>query len=108
MHPICPLCTSHQVDTLDHARKTGGVVGALAGAAVGATRLAGRPPGMVIGGLAGAIIAGMLGGTAGCLAGAKFGEALDHQVLANYRCLACGHRFSLGRSAMGDVATPLS
>lgn len=108
MHPLCPLCTSHQVETLDYARQSGGAVGALVGAAVGASRLAGSPPGMVIGGLAGAVIAGMIGGTAGCLAGARFGEVLDQHVLTNYRCLACGHRFGQGRRAVGDAATTLS
>lgn len=102
----CPECQSLRIETRDHGRRIGGAIGTAAGAtsafvmaisggeAGAAVGLIAGPIGSACGGIAGAIIAGLVGGAAGCATGVVFGEALDSNVLDNYRCRACGHTFS--------------
>tara|TARA_R110001583_G_scaffold87190_2_gene227837 strand:- start:363 stop:710 length:348 start_codon:yes stop_codon:yes gene_type:complete len=106
----CPNCQSHQVEAHNYAKKTGGAVGTIAGAAGGVAAAASGarigaglgmlvgPAGAVLGGLAGAIFGGIAGGAAGCTAGSALGEMIDETLLDNYKCMACGHSFSLEAS----------
>jgi len=101
----CPHCQSLRTEPRNLARRIGGAVGAAAGATcAAATALAGAeigaaagtlggPFGVLCGSIAGAIIAGLAGAAAGCATGAALGESLDHKVLNNWRCSACGHAF---------------
>nr|WP_244109060.1 hypothetical protein [Burkholderia anthina] len=103
----CPHCNSSRIDTLNVGRKAGSTIGSVAGATSGmamafsgaeagaAVGAIGGPLGSVFGGLAGAVIAGLLGSAAGCAAGSAVGAAIDENVLDNYRCLSCGHTFSV-------------
>lgn len=99
--PCCPCCQSVQLERRDIARRAGGTVGLAAGAVVGTTSaLGGAEVGLAIGlaagplgALAGALLGGLAGAAAGCATGARLGNVIDEQVLDNYRCLACGHRF---------------
>jgi predicted RNA-binding Zn-ribbon protein involved in translation (DUF1610 family) len=101
----CPECQSLRIETRNHGRRIGSAIGTAAGAtsafvmalsggeAGAAIGLIAGPIGSACGGIAGAIIAGLVGGAAGCATGAAFGDALDSNVLDNYRCRACGHTF---------------
>lgn len=103
----CPQCQSLQTEPRHIARRIGGAVGtaagvtsgvavALSGAEVGAAAgLIGGPIGAACGGIAGAILAGLVAGAAGCATGAACGQAIDHMVLDNWRCLACGRTFTV-------------
>jgi len=102
----CPECQSLRIETRNHGRRIGGAIGtaagatsaivmALSGGEAGAlVGLIAGPIGSACGGIAGAVIAGLIGGAAGCATGTAFGDALDRNVLAPYRCRACGHFFS--------------
>ncbi|MAL97679.1 MAG: hypothetical protein CL583_04420 [Alteromonadaceae bacterium] len=48
-----------------------------------------------VSGIGGAVIGGLLGGVTGVSAGIILGDVLDEVVLDNYRCLECGHSFSI-------------
>lgn len=103
----CPSCESFRTEQRHIARRVCSAVGAAAGATSGAAAALsggetgavigalGGPLGAVCGGVAGAILAGLVTGAAGCATGAVFGEALDHKVLDNWRCLACGRTFTV-------------
>ncbi|KGS39086.1 hypothetical protein X961_5847 [Burkholderia pseudomallei MSHR5613] len=103
----CPSCESFRTEQRHLARRICSAVGAAAGATSGAAAvLSGAetgalvgalsgPIGAMCGGVAGAILAGLVAGAAGCATGAAFGETLDHQVLNNWRCLACGRTFTV-------------
>src|SRR5574343_98709 len=107
MNIQCPNCHSARITTRTRARKTAGLIGTVGGCVGGATgSLSGieigmtvgvvaGPPGMVFGGVLGALFGAVVGGTAGGLSGARLGELVDRRILYNYRCLACGHCFSL-------------
>lgn len=99
----CPHCQSTRTEPRHVARRIGGAVGAAAGAG-GAVAVAlsgaeaGAAAGMIggpLGSVAGAILAGFVAGAAGCATGAAFGDTVDQKVLDNWRCLACGHTFSI-------------
>jgi hypothetical protein len=102
----CPLCRSHQVITLDHGKKVGGLIGTVGGAASGvAGALTGAefggtlgliagPAGSALGSLAGAIFGGLIGAATGGVAGSKLGEVVDQRVLDNCVCQTCGLTFS--------------
>ncbi len=104
--PPCPQCQSLRTEPRHVARRIGGAVGAaagvtsgmaviLSGAEAGAVAgLIGGPIGVACGGIAGAILAGLVAGAAGCATGAACGQAIDHMVLDNWRCLACGRTFT--------------
>ena len=106
MYPVCPKCQSAAVETRNLARRTGGTIGLIGGAVGGiASALSGAETGTVIGCLAGpvgcmigtvtgAIAGGLIGGTTGCLTGSRLGQLIDEHILANFRCLDCGHRFN--------------
>lgn len=101
----CPNCQSPRVEALGYARKIGGGVGTVAGVASGAAGVLGGaeagaalgsfagPLGVLFGGLFGAVLGGVAGGVVGCTAGAQLGDAVDANVLQNYRCLSCGYAF---------------
>ena len=102
----CPSCESFRTEQRHIARRicavgaaagaTSGAAAALSGAEAGATiGMLGGPVSAVCGGVAGAILAGLVAGAAGCATGAAFGDALDHKVLDNWRCLACGRLFTV-------------
>ncbi|WP_080412862.1 hypothetical protein [Burkholderia ubonensis] len=103
----CPSCESFRTEQRHIARRIWSAIGAAAGATSGAaavlsgaetgavTGALGGPIGSVCGGVAGAVLAGLVAGAAGCATGAAFGEALDHKVLNNWRCLACGRTFTV-------------
>lgn len=103
----CPSCESFRTEQRHIARRIGSAIGTAAGATSGAAAVLsgaeagatvgtlGGPIGAVCGGLAGAVLAGLVAGAAGCATGAAFGEALDHKVLNNWRCLACGRTFTV-------------
>ena len=103
----CPSCESFRTEQRHIARRICSTVGAAAGATSGAAAVLsgvetgaaigtlGGPIGTVCGGIAGAVLAGLVAGAAGCATGAAFGEALDHKVLNNWRCLACGRTFTV-------------
>ncbi|WP_201244305.1 hypothetical protein [Halochromatium salexigens] len=106
MSVTCPNCGSHQIITRDLGRKMGGTTGAVAGSTLGVTgalnggRTGGAigfgfmgPVGAGLGSLAGAILGGLAGGAAGSMTGAKLGEQIDHNVLDNHQCQACGQTF---------------
>ena len=107
MNIVCPNCKSTRVTTRNRARKTAGLIGAVGGCVGGATGslsgieigmtvgIVAGPPGMLFGGVLGALFGAVVGGTAGGLSGARLGELVDRRILDNYRCLACGHCFSL-------------
>lgn len=89
---VCPRCHHGTVICHNHARKLGGLVGAVAGTITGARGASVKDDGLA--GLAGILIAALLGATAGLSAGTVLGSALDDNVLNNFQCLRCGHRFS--------------
>lgn len=103
----CPSCESFRTEQRHIARRICSAVGAAAGAMSGATAVLsgaetgaavgslGGPIGAVCGGVAGAVLAGLVAGAAGCATGAAFGDALDRQILNNWRCLACGRTFTV-------------
>ncbi|KAA8767728.1 MULTISPECIES: hypothetical protein [Burkholderia] len=103
----CPSCESFRTEQRHVARRICSAVGAAAGATSGAAAVLsgaetgaaigtlGGPIGTVCGGIAGAVLAGLVAGAAGCATGSAFGEALDHMVLNNWRCLACGRTFTV-------------
>ncbi|WP_082758295.1 glycine zipper family protein [Burkholderia sp. MSMB1498] len=103
----CPSCESFRTEQRHIARRIWSAIGAAAGATSGAAAVLsgaetgavagalGGPFGAVCGGVAGAVLAGLVAGAAGCATGAAFGEALDHKVLNNWRCLACGRTFTV-------------
>ncbi|WP_208446956.1 hypothetical protein [Burkholderia anthina] len=103
----CPSCESFRTEQRHIARRIWSAIGAAAGATSGAAAVLsgvetgavvgalGGPIGAVCGGVAGAVLAGLVAGAAGCATGAAFGEALDHKVLNNWRCLACGRTFTV-------------
>jgi len=107
MNPTCPNCNSSRIITRNRARKAAGLIGTVGGCVGGATGslsgieigmtvgIVAGPPGMVFGGVLGALFGAVVGGTAGGLSGARLGELVDRRILDNYRCLACGHCFSL-------------
>lgn len=114
----CPHCRSTNVTTSNLGRKCtvmlGGVAGGIfsaatvwhgarVGAVVGAPT---GPAGALLSAVAGAVLAALAGAATGCAAGGVVGDMIDHKVLNNYRCLACGHRFS--RPSMADVLEPRS
>lgn len=103
----CPCCESFRTEQRHIARRICSAVGAVAGATSGAAAVfsgaetgaaigvLGGPVGAVCGSVAGAVLAGLVAGAAGCATGAAFGETLDHKVLNNWRCLACGRTFTI-------------
>ncbi|MDR9499949.1 MAG: hypothetical protein RI556_12295 [Hydrogenovibrio sp.] len=105
MATVCPGCGSQWV-VAKHLGKTvgatagligGGITGfssAVNGARVGGTvgALAG-PVGVGVGSLGGAILCGLAGAASGGVAGVQIGQKVDRQVLKNYACKHCGHRF---------------
>ncbi|WP_322066144.1 hypothetical protein [Burkholderia ubonensis] len=103
----CPSCSSLRTEQRHIARRVCSAVGAAAGATSGAVAVLsgaetgaaigalGGPIGAMCGGVAGAVLAGLVAGAAGCATGAAFGEALDHTVLNNWRCVACGRLFTV-------------
>lgn len=103
----CPDCESFRTESRHVARRVGAAIGAAAGgtsaaaAALSGAELGaaagtlGGPFGVLCGSIAGAIIAGLAGAAAGCATGAALGETIDHKVLNNWRCRACGHTFSI-------------
>ncbi|WP_081885062.1 hypothetical protein [Paraburkholderia kururiensis] len=103
----CPSCESFRTEQRHVARRIWSAIGAAAGATSGAAAVLsgaeagatigtlGGPIGAICGGVAGAVLAGLVAGAAGCATGAAFGEALDHKVLNNWRCLACGRTFTV-------------
>jgi phage tail tape-measure protein len=103
----CPNCQSDRIGTRNTGRKAGGAIGTVAGAASGAAGALGGaeiggtvgavagPAGALLGAFAGAILGGLFGGAAGGAVGASLGETVDANILDNYRCLACGHCFSV-------------
>ncbi|MGD7152626.1 hypothetical protein [Ralstonia pseudosolanacearum] len=103
----CPQCQSTQTEPRHIARRIGGAVGAAAGVTSGvavtlsgaeigaAVGLMGGPIGLACCGIADAILAGLVAGAAGCATGAACGQAIDHMVLDNRRCLACGRTFTI-------------
>lgn len=103
----CPSCESFRTEQRHIARRVCSAVGAAAGATSGAVAVLsgaetgaaigalGGPIGAMCGGVAGAVLAGLVAGAAGCATGAAFGDALDRQVLNNWRCLACGRTFTV-------------
>lgn len=112
----CPQCASTRIRARNIAAKTGGAIGTLAGAASGAAGAwrgaqAGLaigsvvpPAGPVIGTVAGAVLGGIFGGTLGCEVGTALGKAVDDNILDNYVCLACEHRFSINQSIAKEAA----
>ncbi|MCD2451142.1 hypothetical protein GO003_012135 [Methylicorpusculum oleiharenae] len=113
----CPICRSHQVITLDRAKRMGGTVGAVggamsgwvassSGAAMGAelgatVGLLGGPVGAAAGSVGGALMGALIGATAAGVTGAKLGQVIDQKVLHNYVCQDCGLQF-------GDADEPLA
>ena len=107
MNIQCPNCHSSRILTRNCAKKAIGLIGTVGGTVGGATSslsagslgmtvgIVAGPPGMVFGGVLGALFGAVVGGTAGGLSGARLGELVDRRILDNYRCLACGHCFSL-------------
>ena len=102
----CPNCKSSHIHIQNIGKKAGGFIGTTAGASAGITAamsgarigatvgaIAG-PPGVALGTVAGAILAGVTGGIFGGTAGAALGEVVDNNILDNFECLKCGHRFS--------------
>ena len=89
---ICPRCNSGAVVAHNYARKLGGLVGAIAGTVTGLK--GSRASSDSLTALATGLIAALLGATAGCSAGTILGSTLDDNVLNNFQCLRCGHRFS--------------
>jgi hypothetical protein len=102
----CPYCQSAKVITCDYGRKVGGAIGTAAGAAAAVPRtliaietgaLAARfagPVGLIAGSMAGYVLSGLIGGYFGNAAGTALGEVIDENILDNYQCLACNHKFS--------------
>ena len=123
MFRVCPKCHSAAIEARNIARRTGGTIGLVGGTIGGvASTLSGAetglvvgctagPLGCVLGAVAGAIAGGLIGGTTGCLTGARLGQLIDDHILANYRCLECGHCFAdpLGNDIgdFGDQREPL-
>lgn len=98
----CPRCQSNHVISLDHAKRAGGLIGAVGGAAsaLSGARIGGTvgaiagPPGLMLGSLAGAAFGVLACAASGGLVGAKVGAIVDERVLDNYQCQDCGHTFS--------------
>jgi len=100
----CPRCNSNAVVAHNYARKLGGLVGTIAGTITGLK--GSRVSGDSLSSLATGLIAALLGATAGCSAGTILGSALDDNVLNNFQCLRCGHRFSHPHMAPVQPALP--
>ena len=107
MYCVCPKCHSQAVEARNLACRAGGAIGLISGTVGGvASALSGAetgtvigcsvggPVGCVLGAVTGAIAGGLIGGTTGCLTGARLGQLVDEHILANYRCLDCGHCFT--------------
>ncbi len=103
MSEQCPKCLSERIGRNNYGKKVAGVIGASAGVYGGyASAIAGARTGAAVGaiagpatGIGGAVIGGLLGGVTGVSAGVILGDVLDELVLDNYRCLECGHSFSI-------------
>jgi len=101
----CPRCGSAKISVRNYARKAGSVIGTVAGAtgSVAASRTGAAlgaivgPARSVVGRVAGAVIDALCGGAAGCNTGAVLGNAIDDNVLDNFDCVSCGHRFGKRR-----------
>ncbi|RUT76771.1 hypothetical protein EHM94_17170 [Marinobacter sp. NP-6] len=117
MNEQCPKCLSERTGKNNYGKKAAGVVGAAAGVYGGyASTIAGARTGAMVGavagpvsGIGGAVIGGLLGGVTGVSAGIILGDVLDEVVLDNYRCLECGHSFSIEPDPEDeDSSNPLS
>lgn len=110
----CPICRSHQVMTLDRAKRIGGLVGTVGGAmrgwaasstgaAVGgeiggSVGLIGGSVGSAVGRIGGALIGALLWAATAGVSGAKLGQVIDQKVLHNYVCQNCGLQFGDGHT----------
>ena len=104
--PDCPHCRSTNITTLNHGRKSAVMLGGLAGGICSAATVwqgarigavvgtPAGPAGALLSAVAGAVLAALAGAATGCAAGGVVGDLIDYKVLNNYRCVACGHRFS--------------
>ncbi len=111
---LCPKCQSDQIAAHDYAKRIcafvgtiAGVLSAVGGMSVRTTRIGNHPlfgigAGVVVGKTAGTIIDAMIVGMAGGAAGAKLGEFLDTNVLRNFQCHDCGHKFSAEQAVFDD------
>lgn len=106
----CPLCGNTHVESRNRARRVAAALGALAGGLnkiptpwrdplgwlshVAPSVAMVVVPGVPLSAKARAALYVVAGATAGCAAGATLGTLLDANVLKNYRCLVCGHKFS--------------
>ena len=114
----CPNCKSTHIHNRNIGKKAGGFIGTTAGASAGVTAamsgarvgatvgvIAG-PPGVALGTVAGAILGGVTGGIFGGTAGAALGEIVDNNILDNFECLKCGHRFSTDDEGTTPISLP--
>lgn len=98
----CPRCHSSRVGTLNTARKTGGVIGLISSIydlGDGQMKSYIAPPLYLffrspLPAIAGAIAKGLLKASHGIREGSEIGLEIDRNILNNYVCYACGHRFS--------------
>lgn len=111
----CPRCRSSQIKTLNYGRKIGGFIGAITGVASGVISSLGdtksnRLLGMYIrmpptDTLVNALLRGLQAGIAGCSIGLTLGNMIDSEILSNYKCLSCKHRFTINKINASHFST---
>lgn len=91
----CPNCDRDSVVAVNRFRRVGTGIGGTLGAIVGPT--AGRTAFRVLlsaaGGPAGAIVGAVLCAIAGGLAGRLLGKMIDEDMVCQFKCLKCNHKF---------------
>lgn len=95
---ICPRCHCPRIECRNIGRKAGSTLGTLAGVVASLSVLSGLPGGLLLAHAAGVLMKAMVSGASGCAVGAALGEVVDENILANHRCLRCGHCFSMART----------
>lgn len=102
---VCLKCGSPNIETKNHAKRIGGVlgtcagvIGSLSGAAKGASAGAtmafrATAPTMPLVSVTAAVLGALVGGAMSCATGAALGQVVDETVLNNHLCLRCDHFF---------------
>lgn len=95
MGMTCPSCDKHSVVIVNRFRRAGTAIGGTVGAIVGS--YAGRAAITVFmsaaGGPLGAVLGAIFGATTGGWSGRKLGKMIDEDMICQYKCLNCKHKF---------------